>query len=198
MRMSALGSRSQKKNIEKRRRSEKEKKKLNYKEKWEKKRDDTRNEKGFVWRVCACVILWVTKEFRTFVVVFCCCFFFRFSVLHRTCAGRREYSPTFGTFLIKIDSDTNLVASTGTSCEDQPPRKKQKLSPTSTSSCSHSSSLSAIVSSINIAGNNTTTTVNEQRHHDKASCIDNPSTSGGDFGALAKMQEQGTSHTNGK
>lgn len=107
--------------------------------------------------------------------------------------------PTFGPFLIKIDSDTNLVASTGTSCEDQPPRKKQKLSASSTSSCSHSSSASssAIVSSINIAGNNTTTTVNEQRY-DKTRSIDSPSTSRGDFGALAKMQEQGTSNSNGK
>lgn len=106
--------------------------------------------------------------------------------------------PTFGPILIKIDSDTNFVASTGTSCEDQPPRKKQKLSASSTSPCSHTSSASsssAIVSSINIAGK--TTTVNEQRY-DKTGSIDNPSTSCGDFGALAKMQEQETSNSNGK
>lgn len=91
---------------------------------------------------------------------------------------------------LKIDCDTNLEASTGTSCGCQPPHKKQRLSshPLSSSpSSSATSSSSAIVSSI-IAGNNIIKDVPNTRN----SHFDSPSTSSGISG---KMQEQSSQNS---
>lgn len=99
---------------------------------------------------------------------------------------------------LKIDCDTNLEASTGTSCGCQPPHKKQRLSshplsssPPSSSSSATSSLSSAIVSSI-IAGNN----IIKDEPNTRNPHFDSPSTSSGISG---KMQEQGSQNSsNGK
>lgn len=99
--------------------------------------------------------------------------------------------------MFKIDSDTSLVASTGTSCEGQPPRKKKKLSASSSSLSPSSSSSSAIVSSINIAGNNTTSASNENEQKVNIGA-ENLCSSDGDTQVIDKMQEQGNLNSNGK
>lgn len=79
---------------------------------------------------------------------------------------------------LKIDSDTSLTASTGTSCGGQPPRKKKKLSPETSS---------AIVSAVDIAGNivaNGQAIANANK--------DNPSSSCESGGVSDGMQEQGS------
>lgn len=98
--------------------------------------------------------------------------------MHCNCKSKRTLLPNSLVNFLKIDSDTSLSASTGTSCGGQPPRKKKKLSPETSS---------AIVSAVDIAGN--IVAIGQAIANANK---DNPSSSCESGGVSDGMQEQGS------
>lgn len=113
-------------------------------------------------------------------------------------ANRKEFSFDFRLVnILKIDSDTSLGASTGTSCEGQPPRKKKKLSPSTSSSSAIVNSGSRGCSGLDIVGD---LLAKDSAHLNRENqLIGSGSAVGGGAGcgALDGMQEQSGLNDNG-